>query len=179
MDNAHYVVTVNDDKKKLLKNKNSLFTIKVNKDKESYKFDFFYTLCIVIPLGIASLVMGIYAPGSCDNTDITNITVAKYLIGIGISDLVVHIPSVFYLYFLMKNHNISLYSVNKLGCIALFYVMFTLCWFFIGAFVLFRSNKDCINEGSPHVIFALVMWILSLVDLVRCCCSSCTTTMEA
>ena len=149
----------------------NLITMRWTTSKNKYKVSFFWNIIIALPLAVISLLLGIFHPGECDYVDETNLTVAKYLLAIGIADLVVLIPLTFYYYLLWKE--IVKTIPGRLACFIIWYGAFIFCWFIIGACVLFRTNRECINKGSSHVIFGLVMWIITLINMVyMCCCSS-------
>ena len=41
-------------------------------------------------------------------------------------------------------------------------MVFGLIWFIIGGIILFRSNISCIRNGTAYVIYALVLWCLTV-----------------
>ena len=55
-------------------------------------------------------------------------------------------------------------------CVGCLVGLFSFAWFIVGAIILFNSNTDCIDIGSTHVVFALVVEnrrILSMDELAE------------
>ena len=124
-----------------------------------------------ISLGITSIVLGITKPGDCNHRDKSGLDISYYLIIVGILIIVTAIVSgilcttMFY-EFEMEPWTTILVWLNLL-CVG-----FGITWFIIGGVILFRSNIDCIQEGSVEVIYALVLWCLSILPMVVACCSA-------
>lgn len=136
----------------------------------------FLYLFISLPLGIASIVLGALHPGTCDVTDAMNLNVSKYLLGLGISSITVSmITTLLLIIFLIsiccKNPILGLLSSCALIIFNIIVALFGTCWCIVGGVVLFRSNVDCIRVSSVHVIYALVLWCLSILGILKSCCS--------
>lgn len=129
--------------------------------------------CLVfvsLPLAITSIILGATTPGNCDYTDVMGLDVGQYLLGLGISSITVTIVLILLIAsFLLDMKNIGIVCITL--CVSVLSVFFGLCWFIIGAVILFRGNIECINSGSSHVIYALVLWSVSAFNLLlNCCC---------
>ena len=45
--------------------------------------------------------------------------------------------------------------------------LFGVAWFIVGGVILFRSNLQCIQIGAPYVVYALIMWLLMAIEILR------------
>ena len=126
-------------------------------------------LIFALPLAITSTVLGAQKPGSCDLEDSMGLDVGDYLLGSGISGIVVCVLLSFM--YLLAIFDVSPFVAGA-GVLAITVAsaLFGLAWFIVGAVILYRGNIECIREGSTHVIYALVMWCLSALSLVKNCC---------
>lgn len=148
----------------------------------------------VLPLSIASIVVGaiqyhtchnmtIIYPNlsmnntnpivnivcTCDYTDVMGLNVSQYLLGLGI-------PSLIFACVLVICLSMVVICESPLSSIPIFVIailngVFGTIWFIIGAVILFRSNIQCIQTGCVHVIFALVLWCLSALATLKSICS--------
>lgn len=172
-----YEIPLHDDVKitKLESNlplkSNSAENLKINSNQSiSLGIPILY-YCITIPFVIVSIFLGGLAPGKCDHIDKSALTVAKYLLVTGVFDSVIYIPLMVYHYYLWKE--IIIITKKKFDIFVIIHIIFSVCWSVVGAFVLFRSNKDCINEQSSHVVYALFIWILDLLNIIYSCWHFC------
>lgn len=122
----------------------------------------------VLPLGIVNIVMSTHL-GECDHEDEMGLDVKQYLLGLGISSVIVSIIAILLLL-------ITLCVDFKFGIlytlVIVTNILFGFCWFIIGSIILFRGNIECIEKASVHVIYALVLWCISALDIVKnyfCC----------
>jgi hypothetical protein len=129
---------------------------------------------VLLPLSIASIVLGAVHPGSCDYDDAMGINVSKYLLGLGIASLVFSVATVLlFIYILLfKDGELDSETGIVFGVYILLVViqaLFGMAFFIVGGVILFRGNIDCIRNGSSHVIFALVLWCLSAFQILQGC----------
>ena len=114
------------------------------------------------PLAITSLVLS-QQEFSCNNVDMMGLDVSDYLLGLGIEQLIstfiIMTCIVYGLYHPVEG--ILIYF-----CFHIFISIFSFSWMIVGSIILFRSNVDCISIGTPQVIFALVMWCLTIVRIL-------------
>lgn len=134
-------------------------------------FDLVVTLIFALPLAITSTVLGSIHSGICDHTDSMGLNVAHYLIGLGITNLSICVLLIFSIICIMFGLCMSV-CISIVAITYVFDALFGLSWFIVGGIVLFRSNVDCINQESSHVIYALVLWCISALFIVRACLSS-------
>lgn len=111
------------------------------------------------PIFITCVVLGVQKPGECDHQDDMGLDVGDWLLGTGIAYIIIitiYLGKLVYLFISgMKYGTISqILDVIILIASALFAIAWTIC----GGVILFRSNIECIKDGSKHVIFALVIW---------------------
>ncbi len=130
--------------------------------REDYGIASCVACCIFVicaPLAITSIALSVQNGGVCDNLDVgTNLTVAKWLLGSGVASLIVTFFLCTSVFFMMTGSVVAkLFAI----VITIINTLFGLAWFIVGAFVLFRSNIDCIHEGVTYVSFALAMWCIS------------------
>jgi len=136
------------------------------------------TVIIIIffttPLSITSIVLS-QKETTCDITDLMGLNVADYLLGLGISGLT---TSFLILVTYIGAYKFAENNSSCGGCMVLssalfiyLQVLFSFCWFIVGAIILFRSNIACINEGGVVIIYALVMWCLATFSIIKDCCS--------
>lgn len=122
---------------------------------------------IMLPLGIASTVLGFQKPGSCDYKDAMGLDVGQYLVGLGISSIALTIAMIVLMAIALTKESVVagviLAIVHVLGS------LFGLAWFIVGAIILFRGNIECINNASVHVIYALVLWCFSACGVIYSC----------
>ena len=119
-------------------------------------------LFLCLPLAITEIVLG-QMDTTCDITDRMGLNARDYLLGMGISNLILCFIIIFPIIGILVNS--PLFAI--IGTILIFIVMlFNSAWFIVGAIILFRSNINCINEGAAIVIFALIMWCLSALQIV-------------
>ena len=127
-------------------------------------------LFCALPLAITSVVLGAQQPGSCDIKDRMGLDVGDYLLGSGISGIVVCVLLSF-MYILVLLDVSPYVAGGGALVVTVLSALFGLAWFIVGAIILYRGNIECIKEGSTHVIYALVMWCLSALSLLHNCCS--------
>jgi len=125
-------------------------------------------LVISLPLAITSTIMGALHPGSCDNTDIMGLNISQYLLGLGISSLIFIVALVLCLALGFLNVAPACMAIAGL-VVTILTAVFGFIWFIVGAIILFRGNIACISAGSTSVIYALVMWCISAVSIVKSC----------
>jgi hypothetical protein len=131
-------------------------------------------VCIAIigfPLAIANIVLGAIAPGSCDYKDIMGLDVAQYLLGLGIASLIICVLMILFSSMSLCKSTLPVGSIG-MAVISILNAIFGTAWFIVGAIILFRSNIDCIHNTSAHVIYALVLWCISAVQIIQSCCTS-------
>lgn len=133
-------------------------------------FLIFLTAVVMLPLGITSTVLGVKQPGSCDYEDSMGLDVGQYLLGMGIASIITCCLLSFS-YILLLTDAAEMIGAVFIMVITILNVLFGFAWFIIGAVILFRSNIDCINNGSSHVIYALVLWCISAFLMLKDCCS--------
>jgi len=126
--------------------------------------------CVIIcslPLAIVSVVLGSQANAkgnqTCDYQDPMGLNVGTYLIGSGISVFIVMVMMITAYCVLFKAASAGF---GVLVCVAVVSSLFNLAWVIIGGIILFRSNLDCIRNGTTHVVFALVMWCFAVLGLI-------------
>lgn len=118
-------------------------------------------VCFVVfalPLGIASIVISQTQSDQCDYTDLMGINIKQYLLGLGIASVIV-------VSFIAMCGLATLCSpeigMGGMVTILIINAVFGFAMFIVGAVILFRSNIQCIQEGSVPVIYALVLWCIS------------------
>ena len=119
-------------------------------------------LVFVLPLGIASIVISQTQSDQCDYEDKIGLDIKEYLfiggiVSVCVAFVVVVFGSIALCISCMKIPIIIVLVLNGL---------FAIAWFIIGAFILFRSNLECIKEGSIPVVYALVLWCLTAIGFV-------------
>lgn len=136
-----------------------------------------------LPLGIAMTVIGSIQLNTChdngtnittssictcDVTDpLTGLNVSQYLLGLGISSLIIAIA-------LMITTGLSLSSESwavfvPVLILSIIAGIFGVAWFIVGGITFFNSNLQCIKSAAAHVIFALVLWCLSALQIFQNC----------
>eukprot|EP01124_Arcella_intermedia_P021221 TRINITY_DN292_c0_g1_i1.p1 TRINITY_DN292_c0_g1~~TRINITY_DN292_c0_g1_i1.p1 ORF type:complete len:169 (-),score=7.41 TRINITY_DN292_c0_g1_i1:107-613(-) len=131
-------------------------------------------VCCALPLHITSTVLGFleynncHTPSpnntcSCDVTDPSGLNVAQYLIGLGLAGITQVVLSMFLIGLNVLNPKPA-FMVLFVG-VSVAAALFGFSWFIVGAVVLFRSNIDCINSHTTHVVYAVVMWCFSALDI--------------
>lgn len=134
-------------------------------------------LLIATPLAIASIILGVQSPGTCDKEDVMGLNVGEWLIGSGASQLIIVVLSALFVGLMMADVMAELMMVALL-IVTVLAILFGMAWFIIGGVVLFRGNIECIREVSSHVIFALVLWCISALRLLQDCCGAKKNTSE-
>jgi len=124
---------------------------------------------IMLGFAVADLVLGIQG-SECDTTDAINLNVSDYLIGLGIYQLVNWLIFVIiYCNVIFAEKDVSerdMISSVVLQCMT---SIFGFVWFILGAIILFRSNLDCIHQGTTMVIYALVLWCINAFSVIQSC----------
>lgn len=123
-------------------------------------------------LGIISFIIGtLSTKGTCPHIDEpTGLSIEDYLIGVGISQLIFGMFLSIMVCLITRSDFDSI--SDGLGIWFVWIVificrLFTFAWFFVGAFILFRSNIECINDGEIKTVYALVMWIFSAISVTQ------------
>ena len=116
-------------------------------------------IAFVLPLAIVSIYMSQTQGGECDYEDAIGLNIKEYLFIGGIVNIAIVLAVVIGLCISLVT-SIPLYILLALN------TAFSIIWFVIGGIVLFRSNLECIREGSVPVIYALVLWCLSILGCV-------------
>lgn len=119
-------------------------------------------LFIAAPLSITSIVLSTQT-NTCDYTDAMGLDTGDYLLGLGISGLLYLITLGLYLLLIDKPKATVIFII-----IGILFSIFNFSWFIVGAVILYRSNIQCINQGSTIVVYGLVMWCLSATQLFTC-----------
>lgn len=117
------------------------------------------------PIFIACIVLGVQKPGACDHKDDMGLDVGDWLLGTGITYITlitILLGKLFYLYMSGMKYGSTSKILDLILIIAS--ALFGIAWTICGGVILFRSNIDCINDGSNHVIFALVIWCFSVLN---------------
>jgi hypothetical protein len=127
------------------------------------------TLFIILPIGIISIIMGAISPGSCDYTSSMNLNITQYLLGLGIANVITCVALIIFCVRRLYKPS-SKMAINGLIIVAIVNTIFGIAWFIIGGIILFENNKDCILNGSVHIIYALVLWCITA--LIFLCISS-------
>lgn len=118
---------------------------------------------IILPLGITSIVLGAVKPGSCDYKDSMGLDIGQYLIGLGVANCALCVIIIAHIIWIVVTESkVAIFSATILIFIN---ALFGLAWFIIGGVILYRDNIQCIKQGSAHVIFALVLWCLTALQL--------------
>ena len=146
-------------------------------NKKHYRFRnevrnaFLWNVIVILPISIASLLFGIFAPGECASETI--LTPLTFLIGFGIFYFIA-MPLILSVQCLLWKGIITKVP-QRFVYIQLFYAILGYCWFIVGAYIIFVANIKCIEEGSLHAIFALVIWTTSLVHSIYKLCCMCNS----
>lgn len=115
-------------------------------------------LVIALPLGITSIVLSQVEKDQCDYKDQLGLDIKHYLLGSGIASVCTAcLIAIFGLLSLRMDEMAMVPIIITVVINALFGI----AWFVIGAIILFRSNIQCITEGSVPVVYALVLWCIS------------------
>jgi hypothetical protein len=117
----------------------------------------FIIMMLCFLFGIAEIILAEVRSNDCNLIDSgTNLSPKSFLVGAGIVDII-------------KGSGILICLISKelaeminITCIICLILLFNIIWFIIGAVILFRSNIECINEGSLPAISALVAWLINL-----------------
>lgn len=116
-------------------------------------------LIVALPLGITSIYLSQAESDQCDYTDKLGLDIKQYLLGSGIASIIVAcMIAIFGIMFTCCDEAIP---STGIAITVVINSLFGFAWFIIGAIILFRSNIECIREGSIPVIYALVLWCLS------------------
>lgn len=125
-------------------------------------------ICIfVLPLSIAGIVLDVVRPGSCDYKDAMGLDVSQYLLGLGVANCALCLILIPHIIWMFATE--SKISVISLSVSIIINAHFGLAWFIVGTVILYRGNIDCIRQASVHVIFVLVLWCLSAIQLLATC----------
>lgn len=129
-----------------------------------------YALCayilINLPLSFPSIIIGAMNPGHCDDVDNSGLLIADWILGHGISNLLLCFTMLVMTLYIICNRAESTKS-SKRGVIGinLTMIIFNWTWFILGGVLLFRNNVDCILSGSTTVVYSLIVWCLSFPTL--------------
>jgi len=115
-------------------------------------------IVVSLPLGITSIVLATKDTQYCDYVDQMGLDVKQYLLGAGIVSVTITSIIVCFLFTFVCSEKLPMIGI---AVAAIVNTIFGLIWFIIGGVILFRSNLDCMTEGSVPVIYALVLWCIS------------------
>lgn len=118
---------------------------------------------IYLLFAITNVILGIVNSSKCNFTDEMGLDVADYLLGIGIYGLVNSV-------FLLISFCSKLTKIRVL--IIILDSLFGFIWFILGSIILFRSNIVCIQNKTGLVIYALILWCLSALEILTCVCNT-------
>ena len=135
------------------------------------------TVVIMLPIGIADIVLGVTHPGKCDYKDRMGLTVGQYLLGAGIASCAICVISVA-CYIALLHEQSKYIGTACIITLTVISILFGTAWFIVGSVILFRANIECIRIGSTHVVYALVMWIIAAFQLVQACCTCRSSTFN-
>lgn len=121
-----------------------------------------FFLIFALPLGITSIILSQTEQNQCNYKDAMGLDIKQYLLGGGIASVVV---ACLFAGFGLTSFCLKEYAVIPLIIIAIINALFGLAWFVVGGIILFRSNIECIQQGSVIVIYALVLWGFSALSL--------------
>jgi hypothetical protein len=113
---------------------------------------------LLLALSITAIVLS-RDDNKCNEKDQMGLDISHYLLGSGIMGLVL-----FVIWVSIKKSG----EIPCTGIIAgIFWLIFGISWFFVGAIILFRSNLDCIKEEGTIVVYAVVVWCISFGQIIR------------
>lgn len=93
--------------------------------------------------------------------------VSQYLLGLGIATIITSaLITILIILYAMTENNIILGFLIGMYIVV---ILFGIAWTVVGGIILFRGNIACIKSASAHVIYALVIWSLSILS---CCFSN-------
>lgn len=123
-----------------------------------------------LPISISEIVIG-SLKWTCNHEDPMNLSPNDVMLANGIISLFFVIFTSINIILIAKNiENISkmiLFVIN-----IIFFGLLSICFFIITAIVLFRSNIECIKNGSPFIIYQLVLWCISAFIILKNCCAN-------
>ena len=126
---------------------------------------------LLFGLGFASIVLSTQNT-SCDITDAIGFNISNYLLGFGAWQIAMTIMPML-LIFTVAGLSALCQSYTFMFCNILFIIVFTVSLVFtgfvifcLGSVVLFRSNMNCVHQGTPMAVFALVTWMISIGSLL-------------
>lgn len=139
-----------------------------------------------LPLGIAMTVIGGIQLNTCHNNGInvttssvctcdvtdplTKLNVSQYLLGLGIASLILTIALMITMGMGLRSESESSALFIPILILSILSGLFGTAWFVVGGITFFNSNLQCIRLVVVHVIFALVLWCLSALQIVQNCC---------
>lgn len=123
-----------------------------------------------LPVPIASVVIANQnMEDSCQSMDSIGLSLSSWLLGAGIVGLVL-ILSLATLVIMFSCHP-NAAGVTTIA-LMIFNALFQMIYTTIGAVVLFRSNMDCLNNGTDLGVMSLVVLIFYWISILTSCCSS-------
>lgn len=128
----------------------------------------FITLC-EFPLAFVCIFNGSFAHDPCDHTSTIGFNTAQYLFVLGFIIGLTAILHVLNLISWLCYPELKWYIFYE-GCCSVLFIAINMCWFIIGAIVIFKDNLDCIRARSFTVTFALVVWSISFLIMLWTCC---------
>lgn len=132
-----------------------------------------HSLCllfIMYPIAIISLVIS-NLKNQCEVTDMMGLSPHQYLLGLGISILIIEtlIFSARFIIYCHQNGPICettflFYCCFNYIILEILNFIFGLVWFVIGGIILFRSNIECIESGGIMIGFAVAVWLSPFIS---------------
>jgi hypothetical protein len=165
----HTILNKDDIHQQNLKFKNAIDRLNNIRAKQTNKTIAYITIFhfVLILFSSITIVISRTPSESCDHTDNIGFNVSEYLLGSAVPSLIVNVFLVVACFMIWLR--ICNFMPVTMTIILLLYTFFSIAWFIIGAFVLFRSNIECINKHSAKVIYAIVVWCINAIHIFYSC----------
>jgi hypothetical protein len=124
----------------------------------------------IISFTITNIILVLFNPNQCQyQYNVTDTTIPYYIVSISTSNVIFILILFFNYITYVPGQMIS--NVNMITYIIINYVI-GIIWLVIGEIVLFRDSNHCAINGSSHILYAVVIWILPLVHTIRKSCEN-------
>lgn len=125
-------------------------------------------LIFALPIPITSVVIGaLHKNDECQYTDSIGLNLSQWLMGAGIGSIIslLSILTLIILTFLSD----SATAFASLFTLIILNSLFNIIYSIIGSVVLFRSNMECLTDGTDLGIMALIVLIFYWLSLIQTC----------
>jgi asparagine N-glycosylation enzyme membrane subunit Stt3 len=125
---------------------------------------FIFAFIIIISFTITNIVLALINPFQCQYNNVMGENIMYYIVSISTANIIFIL--VLFFNYVTYVPNQMILNINIVTYVIINYVI-GIIWFIFGQIMLFKDCNNCALNGSTHIIYAVIMWILPLMHTLR------------